>query len=69
MSAERTTQIEHTFSMSTPSKHTWYSILIITSALGIDVFLSTSTYPLLTIIVCGIVIVLAYVSPYIRKSY
>jgi hypothetical protein len=63
------TQTEQMFSMSTINKYTWYAGALLVFALVCDVALSTSKYPLFTLIVCGIVVILAYVSPHIRKSY
>lgn len=38
-------------------------------SLIIDTMISTGKYPLLTLIVCGIVVILSYVAPHIRNPY
>lgn len=48
-----------------------FSIIIISIIFAIvfDIILGISNYPILTIIVCGIVILYEYISPFIYKSH
>ncbi len=43
--------------------------LSVTLAVFLDVVLSNSEYPILTLFVCGIVFLYEYISPYIYRSY
>lgn len=55
--------------MLTTNKYTIIASITLLLSIMIDIVLSVTRYPIITIAVCGIVVVLGYVTPHIRKSY